>query len=105
MVWQPVPSGLPSTKAVVADSRYAVLVWRSGGDGSPTEVRLPAGYRSTIVSDVSFTVQTRNLVLSGTGTAGATHFALIADSPAPSADALTAARTELAKWVAAAFPS
>jgi hypothetical protein len=105
MVWQPVPSGLPSTKAVVADSRYAVLVWRSGGDGSPTEVRLPAGYRSTVVSDVSSTVQTRNLVLSGAGAAGATHFALIADSPAPSADTLSAARTELAKWVAAAFPS
>jgi len=105
MAWIPVPSALSSTKTVVDNSRYAVLVWRSGGDGSPTEVRLPDGYRSTIVSDVAYTVQSRNLVLSGAGAAGVVHFALIADSVAPSASVLSAAKTELTNWATAAFPS
>ena len=105
MAWIPVPSSLPSTKTVVNDSRYAVLVWRSGGDGAPTELRLPAGFRNTVVSDVSYTVQSRNLVLSGAGTAGAVHFALVTDAVAPSASALAAAKTELTTWAASAFPS
>jgi hypothetical protein len=105
MAWNPVPASLPSTTKVVANSRYAVLVWRSGGDGASTEVRLPAGFRSTVVSDVSATVQSRNLVLSGAGAAGAVHFALVTDAAAPSATVLAAARTELAGWAAAAFPS
>jgi len=105
MAWIPVPSGLPSTKTVVADSRYAVLVWRSGGDGAPTQLRLPAGFRNTVVSDVSYTVESRTLVLSGSGTAGKVHFALVADSVAPSASVLAAAKTELTSWAATAFPS
>ena len=105
MAWNPVPSSLPNTQTVVASSRYAVLVWRSGGDGSPTDLRLPAGYSNTIVSDVSYTLQSRDLLLSGAGTAGTVHFALVADSAAPSAAVLAAARTELATWAATAFPS
>jgi hypothetical protein len=103
MAWIPVPAGMPSTKTVVASSRYAVLVWRSGGDGAPTELRLPAGYRSTVVSDVTSTVQSRSLVLSGAGAAGTLHFALVTDSAAPSATVLAAAKAELASWAAAAF--
>jgi len=105
MAWNPVPSSLPNTQTVVASSRYAVLVWRSGGDGSPTDLRLPAGYSNTIVSDVSYTLQSRDLLLSGAGTAGTVHFALVADSAAPSASVLAAAKTELAAWATSAFPS
>ena len=106
MAWIAVPASLPATKTVVDNSRYAVLVWRSGGDGAPTELRLPAGFRNTVVSDVSYTVQSRNLVLSGSGSAGTVHFALVADSVAPSASVLAAAKTELAKWAATTnFPA
>ena len=105
MAWNPVPSSMPATKAVVDNSRYAVLVWRSGGDGAPTEVRLPAGYRNTVVSDVASTVQSRTLQLSGAGAAGAVHVALIADVPAPSAAAVAAAKAELSSWASAAFAS
>ncbi|WP_034218333.1 cellulase family glycosylhydrolase, partial [Actinoplanes subtropicus] len=89
------------------DSRYAVLVWRSGGDGTATEVKLPAGFRNTIASDVASTISTdgRTLSLSGAGATGVVHYALIADATAPSAAVLTAAKTELAGWAAAAFPS
>ncbi|WP_211268557.1 cellulase family glycosylhydrolase [Actinoplanes subtropicus] len=104
MAWIPVPAGLPNTQAVVAASRYAMLVWRSGGDGSPTELKLPAGYRNTIVSDVTYTVQPRSLLLSGAGPAGTVHFALVADSTAPAASTLAAARTELTTWATTAFP-
>jgi hypothetical protein len=105
MAWIPVPSSLPNVKATVANSRYAVLVWRSGGDGAPTELRLPAGFRSTVVSDVEFTVQPRTLVLSGAGPAGALHFALVSDAVAPSASVLAAARAELSGWATTAFPT
>jgi hypothetical protein len=105
MAWIPVPGSLSSTKTAVDDSRYAVLVWRSGGDGAPTELRLPAGFGSTVISDVGYTVQSRNLVLSGAGAAGTVHVALVADSAAPSASVLAAAKTELVRWAATAFPS
>jgi hypothetical protein len=105
MVWNPVPSGLPNVKAVVNDSRYAVLVWRSGGDGAPTELKLPAGFRNTIVSDVSYTVGSRTLQLSGAGAAGTVHFALVSDAAPASASVLAAAKTELTNWSKAAFPS
>jgi hypothetical protein len=105
MAWMPVPSSLPNVVTTVSSSRYGVLVWRSGGDGSPTELKLPAGFRNTIVSDVSYTVGTRTLTLSGAGTAGVVHFVLVSDATAPSASVLAAAKTELAAWAAAAFPS
>jgi hypothetical protein len=105
MAWIPVPSSLPQTKAVVADSRYAMLVWRAGGDGAATEVKLPAGYRSTVVSDVGVSVSSRGLALAGGGTAGVVHYALIADSVAPSGTVLAAAKAELTAWVASTFGS
>jgi hypothetical protein len=105
MAWMPVPSGLPNVATTVNSSRYGVLVWRSGGDGAPTVLTLPAGFRNTVVSDVSYTVGTRTLTLSGAGTAGVVHFALVSDATAPSASVLAAAKTELATWAAAAFPS
>jgi hypothetical protein len=56
------------------------------------------------VSDVSYTVSARSLTLAGGGTAGVVHFALIADSVAPSATVLAAAASELAAWTATTFP-
>jgi hypothetical protein len=105
MAWIPVPSSLPNTQATVANSRYGVLVWRSGGDGSPTELQLPADFANTVVSDVSYTIESRKLVLSGAGAAGVLHFALVADSTSASASVRAAAKTELAAWAAAAFPN
>jgi len=107
MAWMPVPSGLPNVRTTVNSSRYAVLVWRSGGDGAATEVKLPAGFRTAVASDVAYTVSTdgRTLSLSGAGATGVVHYALIADATAPSAAVLTAAKTELAGWATAAFPS
>ena len=108
MAWCPVPSSLPNVKSTVNNSRYALLVWRSGGDGAATEVRLPSGYVNTIVSDVAYSIasDTRTLSLSGAGASGVVHYALIADSAAPSsATVLAAAKSELAAWAAAAFPS
>ena len=99
------PSSRPNVSTVVGNSRYGVLLWRSGGDGSPTELKLPAGFRNTIVSDVSYTVGPRTLQLSGAGAAGVVHFALVSDAVAPSASVLAAARAELAAWATAAFPS
>ena len=107
MAWMPVPSSLPDVKTTVNSSRYAVLVWRSGGDGAATEVKLPAGFRTTVASDVAWTISAdgRTLSLSGAGATGVVHYALIADATAPSAAVLAAAKTELAGWAAAAFPS
>jgi len=105
MAWMPVPSSLPNVQTTVSSSRYAVLVWRSGGDGAATEVKLPAGFRNTIASDVAYTISAdgRTLSLSGAGATGVVHYALITDATAPSAAALTAAKNELAGWAAAAF--
>jgi hypothetical protein len=105
MAWIPVPSSLANVYTTVNNSRYGILVWRSGGDGSPTELKLPAGFRNTIVSDVSYTVGSRSLTLSGSPTAGVVHFALVSDAVAPSASVLAAAKTELTSWAATAFPS
>ena len=107
MAWMPVPSSLPNVKTTVNSSRYAVLVWRSGGDGAATEVKLPAGFRNTIASDVAYTISAdgRTLSLSGAGATGVIHYALISDATAPSSTVLAAAKTELAGWAAAAFPS
>ncbi|GAA2638616.1 cellulase family glycosylhydrolase [Paractinoplanes durhamensis] len=105
MSWTPVPSRLPNVTTTVNGSRYAVLVWRSGGDGAATEVKLPAGFRNTVVADVTYAIAAdgRTLSLTGGGTAGVVHFALITDAVAPSATVLAAARTELSGWAAAAF--
>ncbi|MEU4243743.1 endoglycosylceramidase [Actinoplanes sp. NPDC026619] len=106
LAWSPPPPSLPNVKTTINSSRYAVLVWRSGGDGAATEVKLPAGYRNTVVADVAYTIAAdgRTLSLSGAGPAGVVHYALIADSAVPSSTVLAAAKTELAGWAAAAFP-
>jgi hypothetical protein len=107
MAWIPVPASLPNVRTTVNNSRYAVLVWRSGGDGAATEVKLPAGFRNTVASDVAYTIAAdgRTMSLSGAGASGVVHYALISDAVAPTPAVLAAARTELAGWATAAFPA
>jgi hypothetical protein len=128
--WTPVPNTLPNAKALVGSAQYGVLVWRSSGGSTPTEVRLPASFPSggtTVVSDLgtatSLPAYARNgpaiavapvpggaggrrLLLTAPSTAGTLHWALVANpAAAPSATVLAAARQELAAWAAGAgFP-
>jgi hypothetical protein len=101
MAWIPVPSTMPNVRTTVNSSRYAVLAWRSGGDGAATEIKLPAGFRNTVVSDVAYTISAdaRTLSLSGAGAAGVVHYALITDAAPPPAAVLAAAKAELAAWI------
>lgn len=103
MTWNPVPSSLPALRTVVGAERYAVLVWSGGTGSAPTELQLPAGFRPTVVSDTSFTVDGRRLLLSNAGEAGTRHYAVLTDAAVPSAVLLSAAKAEMSGWMAAAF--
>jgi hypothetical protein len=135
LTWNPVPSSLPNTAALVGSGQYGVLVWRSTGSAAPTEVHLPAAFTpssTTVVSDLgsvtglpaySANGQTAStpvaytplpgasganrLVLSDASPAGTLHFALITDgSPSATTAQRAAAQSELAAWAAGAgFPS
>jgi Cellulase (glycosyl hydrolase family 5) len=55
LTWNPVPSSLPNTAALVGGGQYGVLVWRSNGSAAPTEVNLPSSFApagTTVVSDL-----------------------------------------------------
>lgn len=57
LTWNPVPSSMPGTAALVGSGQYAVLVWRSASAGSaaPTELHLPASFTpagTTVISDL-----------------------------------------------------
>ncbi|HKT01910.1 MAG TPA: cellulase family glycosylhydrolase [Rugosimonospora sp.] len=131
LTWNPVPSSLPNLQSVVGSGQYAVLAWRSGGDGAPTEVHLPATFTAagtTVVSDLgtltglpayTATGHTANaavavtglpgstsgqrLILTAPSTAGVLHYALITNGTAVSASVLAAAQTELKQWAANSF--
>ncbi|MFF4896425.1 cellulase family glycosylhydrolase [Streptomyces sp. NPDC001068] len=126
LTWNPVPGSLPNVAALVGSGQYAVQVWRSGSAGAPTELHLPASFptaSTTVVSDLgtvhappSYTSSTpvgvadepggtgsRRLLL-GDPDSGVLHFALVTNGAAsPGSALLTAARSELAAWVAAKF--
>jgi hypothetical protein len=129
LTWNPVPSTLPSTAALVGSSSYGVLVWRSNGSTAPTELHLPAAFSTsttTVVSDLgtvsglpSYTSATatpiavaaetggagsRRLLLSTPASdSGKLHFALVARTSATvSASVRAAAQSELASWASAA---
>ncbi|MEU3517639.1 cellulase family glycosylhydrolase [Streptomyces sp. NPDC006654] len=126
LTWNPVPSSLPNVAALVGSGQYAVQVWRSSGSTAPTELHLPASFptaSTTVVSDLgtayappAYSSSTpvgvaaepggtgsRRLLL-GDADSGVLHFALVTNgATAPSATLLTAARSELAAWVAAKF--
>jgi len=135
LTWNPVPSSLPNTAALVGSGQYGVLVWRSTGSAAPTELHLPAAFTpagTTVVSDLgtvtglpayTATGQTTStpiayaalpgasgvnrLLLSDSSAAGTLHFALITNgSSSATAAQRAAAQAELAAWAAGAgFPS
>ncbi|OIK04249.1 cellulase family glycosylhydrolase [Streptomyces monashensis] len=127
LAWNPVPSSLPHVAQLVGAGRYGLLVWRSGDGTAPTELHLPASFptaSTTVVSDLGTVCAppaytgagtpvavapepggtgSRRLLLSDTD-AGVLHYALVTDgATTPSADLLSAARSELAGWAAAHF--
>jgi hypothetical protein len=125
LTWTPVPSSLPAVSTIVGSGQYAVLVWRDSGSAYPTEVHLPASFTAagtTVISDlgrltglpayatgtpISVAAQAggaggNRLILTGTGTSGAIHYALLTNgSTTTTASALATAKTELAAWAAA----
>ncbi|MFD5627696.1 endoglycosylceramidase [Streptomyces sp. NPDC127072] len=126
LTWNPVPSTLPSVSQLVGSGQYSLLVWRSDGTSTPTELHLPASFptsSTTVVSDLGATAAppsytrttpiavapepggtgSRRLLLTAPGTA-APHYALVTNgATAPSTALLAAARAELASWAAAKF--
>ncbi|MFF4394165.1 cellulase family glycosylhydrolase [Streptomyces sp. NPDC001480] len=127
LTWNPVPSSLPNVSRLVGSGQYGLLVWRSGSGTAPTELHLPASFptsATTVVSDLgtayappSYTASTpvgtapepggtgsRRLLLTDTDS-GVQHYALVTNgtTSTPSADLLSAARSELAAWAAAHF--
>jgi hypothetical protein len=106
LTWNPVPATMPGVRDLVGTGQYAVLVWRSSDAADvPTEVRLPASFTGavTVVSDVAARTEPRRLLLTAAGGAGALHYALVANGPAPSDSLRVAAQRELAAWVAPSF--
>ncbi|UUU28870.1 cellulase family glycosylhydrolase [Streptomyces sp. CA-210063] len=126
MTWNPVPSSLPNVSSLVGSGQYSLLVWRSDGSTEPTELHLPASFptaSTTVVSDLGVTATPPAYTTStpiaaarepgGTGSrrllltaadSGKLHYALVTNgATAPSAAQLSAARTELSRWLASEF--
>ncbi|MDT7840701.1 glycoside hydrolase family 5 protein [Streptomyces justiciae] len=126
LTWNPVPSSLPNVSSLVGSGQYGLLVWRSGSGTAPTELHLPASFptaTTTVVSDLgtayappAYTSSTpigtaaepggtgsRRLLVTDTDS-GALHYALVTNGAAsPSASVLSAAKSELAAWMASKF--
>ncbi|MEV3911813.1 cellulase family glycosylhydrolase [Streptomyces canus] len=126
LTWNPVPSSLPNMSSLVGTGQYSVLVWRSGSGSAPTELHLPASFpnsTTTVVSDLGTVygppaygsstpvgaapepggTGSRRLLLTDSDS-GVLHYALVTNrTTAPSASLLSAARSELATWVAQKF--
>ncbi|MFE1834693.1 cellulase family glycosylhydrolase [Streptomyces sviceus] len=123
LTWSPVPSSLPNVSSLVGAGQYSVFVWRSGTGSAPTELHLPASFptaATTVVSDLGtvygpppYTSSTpvgtavepggtgsRRLLLTDSDS-GVLHYALVTNgATSPSASVLSAAKSELATWVA-----
>ncbi|MEU6683440.1 endoglycosylceramidase [Streptomyces sp. NPDC046832] len=123
LTWNPVPGSLPNVQRLVGSGQYGLLLWRSNGGPAPSEVHLPASFptaSTTVVSDLgtvhgppAYTSTTsvgvalepgatgsRRLLLTARDS-GVLHYALVTNgATAPSAELLTAARSELAAWAA-----
>ncbi|WP_084718969.1 cellulase family glycosylhydrolase [Streptacidiphilus carbonis] len=127
MRWNTVPGTMPNVAALLATGGpYAVLTWRSGSTGAPTELHLPAAFdpaTTTVVSDLAtlrglpaYTATgqvadhpvavapdesgdgTYRLLLSTPTQPGTLHYALIAAAAPDSVPQRTAAAQELASW-------
>ncbi|WP_329342544.1 cellulase family glycosylhydrolase [Streptomyces sp. NBC_00663] len=126
LTWNPVPSSLPNVSSLVGSGQYGLLVWRSGSGTAPTELHLPASFptaTTTVVSDLgtayappAYTSSTpigTALEPGGTGSrrllvtdsdSGKLHYALVTNgATSPSAAVLSAAKSELATWMASKF--
>ncbi|WP_328393955.1 cellulase family glycosylhydrolase [Streptomyces sp. NBC_00390] len=123
LTWNPVPASLPHVRELVGSGQYGLLLWRSDGSASPTELHLPASFapeRTTVVSDLGALhglppyeagkpiavapepggTGSRRLLLTSSASSNL-HFALITNgTTAPSPDALQSTRAELAAWAA-----
>lgn len=120
--WNRVPDTMPAVRALVGTGRFGVLVWRGNGVAAPTELHLPSSFplpSTTVVSDLgsvtgppAYTGGEPVAVAPEPGATGVhrlllstrdtgVHFALVTDGA--STGSLTAARAELAAWVAATF--
>jgi hypothetical protein len=100
LTWNPVPSSMPATSAIVGSGRYGVLVWQGSGLDAPTELHVPADMNATVVSDVTATRAGDRLLLAASP---GLHYALVAEpAQSPSDSQLAAARAELARWVPSA---
>jgi cellulase (glycosyl hydrolase family 5) len=128
LTWNPIPSSMPSTAALVAAGQYGVLVWRSNGGAAPTELNLPSTFTpasTAVISDLgtaaglpAYTATNQvaaspityaplpngggaeRLVLSDSSPAGTLHYALITNGTAAATPAqLTAAQREMASWI------
>ncbi|HEU4426935.1 MAG TPA: endoglycosylceramidase, partial [Pilimelia sp.] len=121
LTWNQIPASLPNVATLVGSGQYAVIIWRSGAGDAPTELHLPSTFtpaNTTVISDLGTSTSAANeircpsaeqpivladqtLILSAPGTAGAIHYALVANGPqAPTAGLRAAARQELARWAA-----
>ncbi|MFI9382656.1 cellulase family glycosylhydrolase [Kutzneria sp. NPDC052558] len=100
LTWNPVPSSMPATSAIVGSGRYGVLVWQGSALAAPTELHVPAGMNATVVSDVTSTRSGDRLLLAASP---GLHYALVAEpSSTPGDSQLAAARAELARWAPSA---
>ncbi|MEV7892036.1 endoglycosylceramidase [Streptomyces sp. NPDC002817] len=126
LTWNPVPSSLPNVSSLVGSGQYSLQVWRSGSGSAPTDLHLPASFpnaSTTVVSDLgtayappAYTSTTpigttaepggtgsRRLLLTDTDS-GTLHYALVTNgATSPSASLLSAAKSELAAWMASKF--
>lgn len=124
--WLTVPSSMPDVAALLQNRQYGILVWRSTGTATPTELHLPNSFSPSGTAVVSDLAVLNGIPASGpisavteTGSStakklritaqdNAVHFALVANTATgtpPTAAQLTAARTALATWLTDGFPA
>ncbi|GAA1841094.1 cellulase family glycosylhydrolase [Actinomadura bangladeshensis] len=124
--WLTVPSSMPDVAALVQNRQYGILVWRSSGTSTPTELHLPSAFSpagTAVVSDLATLngVPASGPIAAATETGSSTakklritaqdnavHFALVVNTATgtpPTNAQLNAARTALATWLTDEFPA
>lgn len=124
--WLTVPSSMPDVAALLQNRQYGILVWRSAGTASPTELHLPSSFSpsgTAVVSDLATLngVPGSGPIAAATETGSSTakklritaqdngvHFALVvntATGTSPTEAQLNAARTALSTWLTDEFPA
>ncbi|NKZ04910.1 cellulase family glycosylhydrolase [Actinomadura latina] len=124
--WLTVPSSMPDVAALLQNRQYGILVWRSPGTATPTELHLPKSFSPSGTAVVSDLAALNGIPASGpiaaaaeTGSStanklrisaqdNAVHFALVVNTATgtpPTEAQLNAARTALATWLTDEFPA